>query len=158
MRTSDLRGFAYAQRNGRARQILYGAAEEIDRLRKLVGGESLYALRRTDGDAIGGEYLFFVVDGPNDWTPAEELEWPYAPDPVECEIVRFYVEPLSRRTQPPPWDGDTCCLACWRDDYQDASSWPMPVIRCPECNATDCPRATAHVNRCARSASGEDER
>lgn len=59
--------------------------------------ESFYAIRRTDGEMIYGEYTWLACDGPDDWTVAIEGDEDEA---IEWEIVRMIVEPVARRTLP----------------------------------------------------------
>lgn len=64
-------------------------------------GESFYAIRRTDGEEMHGEYSWSVVGGPDDWDPAEEDSFDFL-DPVEFELVRMVVSPVARRMLPEP--------------------------------------------------------
>lgn len=36
--------------------------------------ETIYAIRRLDGELMFGEYGWVATDGPNDWDPAQEEE------------------------------------------------------------------------------------
>lgn len=60
------------------------------------GGESFYAIRRTDGEPIG-DFCWLGTGDAGDWTPAEE-DAAYAEHKTEYEIVRMHVEPIARRT------------------------------------------------------------
>lgn len=143
MKGEWLRTLADRQRSAADRHTLTVAADELDRLQAIVNGEQFYAIRRTDGEQIGGEYGWFKCEGPNDWTPAEETEWNYGGD-AECEIARFYVEPLARKQPEPPGD-DEDCRSCWRAEWGGER---MPTFSCPDCGRVNCPKADAHVNRC----------
>lgn len=57
--------------------------------------ESFYAIRRTDGEEIYGEYAWMACNGPDDWTVGEESDHD---EPTEYEIVRMTVEPVARRS------------------------------------------------------------
>ena len=57
--------------------------------------ESFFAIRRTDGEPIYGEFDWIACDGPSDWTAAEEAD--HWGNPVEYEIVRMTVDPVARR-------------------------------------------------------------
>lgn len=62
------------------------------------GDETFFAIRRTDGGQIMGEFTWMSCDGLHDWTVAEDA-WRDGDD-VEFEIVRMTVESLATRTPP----------------------------------------------------------
>ncbi len=64
--------------------------------------ETMYAIRRTDGELIWDEYAFMTVAGPDDWAPVED---DYADEAVEYEMVRTEVYPVARRMLPSCKDG-----------------------------------------------------
>lgn len=72
----------------------------------LPADEPFYAIRRTDGEPLMGEYSWLVCDGPDDWTVAEEGDhW----DPVEYEIVLMTPTRMATRlygAEPPTIDDD----------------------------------------------------
>ena len=75
--------------------------------------ESFYAIRRTDGELIQGDYGWVTADGQNDWTAAEE-EAEYGNEGTEYEMVRMTVERIAVRTLP------TC-----RDCDDPAAHWGL---------------------------------
>lgn len=61
--------------------------------------EVQYAVRRTDGVPMAGEYTFLGVGDAADWAPAEEdAEW--SDDPIEYEMVRLVITRVGVRSFP----------------------------------------------------------
>ena len=61
--------------------------------------ETMYAIRRTDGEPIHGEWSFVIVDGPNDWTAAED-DAAGNGHPATYELVEMTVKTRRVRTLP----------------------------------------------------------
>jgi hypothetical protein len=61
--------------------------------------EAFYAIRRTDGEPIWGDFGWITASGPDDWEAAE-LDSEYADDATEYELVRMTVEPVAVRAYP----------------------------------------------------------
>ena len=68
--------------------------------------ETFYAMRRTDGETMGDEWLWLKVDGPDDWAPAGD-EVAYSDSSIEFEIVKMTVEQVGVMTIAAP-RCDTC--------------------------------------------------
>lgn len=99
--------------------------------------ESFYAIRRTDGEQIWGDYAWMGCDGPDDWTVADNAD---DEEPVEYEIVRMHVEPIARKTYGDPHDlhervGEECQYC--------GEPWPCDYIRSAEGAASPDPDASA---------------
>jgi hypothetical protein len=61
--------------------------------------ETMYAIRRTDGGLIYGEWAFIIVDGPDDWDVAE-VDAGDDHAVVTYEMVRMTQEVVGTRTLP----------------------------------------------------------
>lgn len=61
--------------------------------------EVIWAIRRTDGEPIGGEYSFMVVSGPGDWDAAI-ADAEYSDEPIEYELIGMRVVSGGVRTYP----------------------------------------------------------
>lgn len=57
--------------------------------------ERFFAIRRTDGELIFGDYGWMRADAENDWTVGEES---VHDEPTEYEIVEMTVRPVAKRT------------------------------------------------------------
>lgn len=79
--------------------------------------ETMYAIRRTDGELIYDEYAFLGTSGPDDWLDIEE-DADHGYPPVEYEMVKMSVEVVSRRTVP-------TCKDCPREFPQPAEFWGL---------------------------------
>lgn len=61
--------------------------------------EKIYAIRRTDGELIHGEWSFAIVDGKRDWSVAED-DAESNGHPATYELVEMTVKVLRTRTLP----------------------------------------------------------
>lgn len=64
-----------------------------------MDSETMYAIRRTDGELIHGEWSFAIVDGPNDWSAAED-DAEGNGSPATYELVEMTVKVRRVRTLP----------------------------------------------------------
>jgi hypothetical protein len=61
--------------------------------------ESFYAIRRTDGEPLFGDYGWIRCESPEDWSSAvDEASCTEKGQAVECEIVLMTVTPIARRS------------------------------------------------------------
>lgn len=67
--------------------------------------ETIYAIRRTDGEPIYDDFSFLIADGPDDWSAAEDIA--EADDVAgEFEMVAMDVQVVATKTLP------TCNEGC----------------------------------------------
>lgn len=60
-----------------------------------MSAEPFYAIRRTDGELLMGEYAWMAADGPDDWTVPDNSDHD---EPTEYEIVNMRPERVAVRT------------------------------------------------------------
>jgi len=84
--------------------------------------ERFFAIRRTDGEQIWGEFTWMSCAGSNDWTVAEEAA--EHDEATEYEIVEMTVRSVAKRTFGDPRDlhvvvADECeyCGEPWPCEY-----------------------------------------
>lgn len=106
MKPEAIERFARAMALYRRVAVAAAAALEASPAR----AETFFAIRRTDGESIFGDFAWMGCEGPDDWTIAEEEDPSFA---TEYEIVRMHVESVEKRTfgEPPAEDDDESRMA-----------------------------------------------
>lgn len=79
--------------------------------------ETIYAIRRADGEPMFGEFSFATTTGPDDWDPATD-DSDGAEDGTVYELVEMPVKVLGTKTLP-------TCKDCPRKYPQPAEFWGL---------------------------------
>lgn len=87
--------------------------------------EIVYAIKRTDGELMHGEYSWSTTSGPDDWEPAElDSEDAGYPDTIEFEMIEMRCRTVATKNLPenPHVERDGECDYC-------GEGWPCEWVR-----------------------------